>query len=79
MTRYTLYLHDDRNVSIVEELACGSDGEAINAMNDRAQGRAAELWRDDHKILGRAADATAAGAPLWAPRRSRRARGSVTA
>ncbi len=79
MTRYTLYLHDDRDARVVEELACGSDGEAINAMHDRAHGRAAELWRDDHKILGRVADPIAAGAPLWAPRRSRRSSRSVTA
>ncbi|MBV8684655.1 MAG: hypothetical protein JO111_17405 [Caulobacteraceae bacterium] len=34
-----------------EEIDCATDAEAINAVNDRADTRAIELWQADRMIL----------------------------
>jgi hypothetical protein len=35
-----------------EEIDCATDGEAINAVNDRDEDRAVELWQGERRILG---------------------------
>jgi hypothetical protein len=34
-----------------EDIDCATDGEAINAVNDRAESRAVELWQGGRRIL----------------------------
>jgi hypothetical protein len=52
VARYTLRFFDEAHEPDgSEDLECASDGEAINAVNDRAETRAVELWLGARKIL----------------------------
>lgn len=52
MPLYTLrFFGDGDEPEATEEIDCATDGEAINAVNDRAEMRAVELWQGDRKIL----------------------------
>lgn len=52
MTLYTLrFFLDGDDPEGCEQIECADDGEAINAVNDRADSRAIELWQGDRMIL----------------------------
>jgi hypothetical protein len=52
VSRYTLrFFGDGGEPQGTEEVDCESDGEAINAVNDRADPRATELWQANRRIL----------------------------
>jgi hypothetical protein len=52
VSHYTLRFFGDGDESEgTEEIDCATDAEAINAVNDRAETRAVELWEGDRRIL----------------------------
>ena len=59
MPLYTLrFFVDGDEPKWSEDIECATDGEAINAVNDRADTRAIQLWQGERMIL-------------WWPARSR--------
>ena len=52
MPRYTLrFFIEGGEPGGSEEIDCADDAEAINAVNDRADSRAIELWQGERMIL----------------------------
>lgn len=49
---YTLrFFVDSDEPAASEEIECATDGEAINAVNDRGDSRAIQLWQGERMIL----------------------------